>query len=94
LFRPLAGKKQAVRPERLGHETASLIVKRACERAGLDADAYAAHSLRSGLATSAALNGADLQSIMRQTRHKSERVARGYVRVADRWKGNVTDGLL
>lgn len=94
LFRPLAGKKQGVRPERLGHESAALIVKRAAERAGLDGDAYSGHSLRAGLATSAALAGADLAQIMKQTRHKSTKVAEGYIRIADRWRRNVTEGLL
>jgi hypothetical protein len=31
---------------------------------------------------------------MRQTRHKSTEVALGYLRPADLWRNNVTEGLL
>lgn len=95
LFRPLAGAGGAgVRPERLTEKSMALIVKRAAARIGLDPDDFAAHSLRAGLATSAALAGADLLAIMRQTRHKSVDVARGYVRIADIWRDNVTARVL
>lgn len=75
--------------ERMTDKTVARVVKRTAEAAGLDADQYAGHSLRAGLATSAALAGESLTDVMRQTRHKSERVARGYVRVADAFKNNV-----
>lgn len=95
LFRPLAGLGGAgVRPERMTDRNVALIVKHAAARAGLDPARYAAHSLRAGLATSAALAGADLLSIMRQTRHRSVDVARGYVRIADIWRDNVTARVL
>lgn len=64
---------------RLSGKAVALIVKRAAARAGMDPARFAGHSLRSGFATTAAANGADLLSIMAQTRHRSERVARGYV---------------
>jgi integrase len=64
---------------RLSGKAVALIVKRAARRAGMDAVRFAGHSLRSGFATTAAANGADLLPIMAQTRHRSERVARGYV---------------
>lgn len=44
----------------------ALIVKRAAEKAGLDPDKYAGHSLRAGLATSAAQAGVSERSIMAQ----------------------------
>ena len=50
------------------------------EAAGLDAAAYAGHSLRSGFATTAAKNGASEAAIMRQTGHRSVAVVRGYIR--------------
>jgi integrase len=64
------------------------IVKRAAERAGLDPSMFAGHSLRAGLATSAA--GADVAAddIMRQTRHAKFDTLRGYIREADRFKRN------
>ena len=54
-------------------------MKRAAVAAGLDPARYAGHSLRSGFATSASAGGADLAEIMKQTRHRSQAVALGYV---------------
>jgi len=51
-------------------------------------------SLRAGLATSAALAGAGLTSIMKQTRHKSVDVAKTYIRDADLWRDNVSGLVL
>lgn len=75
--------------ERIPDRAVALIVKRCAAAAGLDADHFAGHSLRAGLATSAALAGESLTDVMRQTRHKSERVAAGYIRVADAFRNNV-----
>jgi integrase len=66
----------------------ALIVKRACRLAGLDPDRYAGHSLRSGLATSAAEGDASERSIMKQTGHRSERTVRKYIRPTTIWKEN------
>lgn len=41
---------------------------------------YAGHSLRAGLATSAAMAGVSERAIMNQTGHKSVTVARRYIR--------------
>jgi integrase len=60
-----------------------LVVKRACRTAGLDEHRFAAHSLRSGLATQAALNGASERAIMRQTGHTSVIMVRRYIREAE-----------
>ena len=74
---------------RISDDVVARVVKKCAEAVELDASKYAGHILRAGLATSGALAGATLEDIMRQTRHKSERVARGYVRVADVFKNNV-----
>ncbi len=47
---------------------------------GLDAANYAGHSLRAGLATSAAIAGASERSIMAQTGHRSVNMVRRYIR--------------
>jgi integrase len=70
------------------------IVKRYAERAGLDPIKFAGHSLRSGFATTAAKNGKSLDAIMRQTLHRSERVARTYIRHAKLFDDNAAGGLL
>ncbi len=77
----------------LSGRSVALIVQRTAVRAGLDPHNLAAHSLRAGFATTAALKGRSLEAIMRQTLHKSERVARGYVRIAKAFDGNPAVGL-
>lgn len=79
LFRPVNRHGQ-VGPARLSDKAVVLIVKRCADSAGLDPALYAGHSLRAGLATSAARNGASERSIMRQTGHKSESMVRRYIR--------------
>lgn len=64
---------------RLSGKVVALVVKRAAEAAGLDPANYAGHSLRSGMATSAARAGADERSIMNQTRHRSVAMVRRYI---------------
>lgn len=64
----------------LHRDSVGAIVKRAAERAGLDPDLYAGHSLRAGLCTQAYVNGARELDIMRQTGHKSLETVRKYIR--------------
>lgn len=87
LFRSVTrhGKLQ---PGRLSDRAVALIVKRAAEKAGLDPDKYAGHSLRAGLATSAAQAGVSERSIMAQTGHKSVVVARRYIRDGSLFRDN------
>ncbi len=59
------------------------ILKCAATRAGIDATLIAGHSLRSGMATQAALNGAQEREIARTTGHHSEAMVRRYIRVAE-----------
>ena len=55
---------------------------------------YSAHGLRSGFMTSAANNGASMEKIVEVSRHKDLRVAMGYVKEADKFKGHAGSGLL
>jgi site-specific recombinase XerD len=59
------------------------ILKCAATRAGIDATLIAGHSLRAGMVTQAALNGAQEREIARTTGHHSEAMVRRYIRVAD-----------
>jgi integrase len=79
--------------ERLRPQAIALLVKRAALACDLDPGNFSGHSLRAGLATSAALAGADLKDIMAQTRHRSYDIARRYIRRAEIWKNNVTELL-
>ena len=75
-----------------GHGVA-LTVKRAAERAGLDPVKYSGHSLRAGLATSAAKAGKQERIIAKQTRHRSIAVLRGYIRDAELFTENAATGI-
>jgi len=48
-------------------EWVAAVVKKYVQSIGLDPDQFAGHSLRAGLATSAAVGGATERSIMNQT---------------------------
>lgn len=52
------------------------------------------HSLRAGLATTAALAGRSDRAIMLQGRWKSRTMVDRYVRTADAWRENAAAGLL
>jgi len=54
---------------RLTDQSVALIVKRSARAAGLDWERYAGHSLRSGLATAAAMADVSERAIMAQTGH-------------------------
>jgi len=75
---------------RLTPQSVRLIVQRAAAAAGLDPEQYGGHSLRAGLATSAAEAGAEERHIMEQTGHRSQAVARRYIRRGSIWRDNVS----
>jgi integrase len=64
----------------LSDRAVALVVKRRAAAAGLDPERLAGHSLRAGLATSAAAAGASERKIMDQTGHKSVTMVRRYIR--------------
>jgi integrase len=78
---------------RLSDRSVARIVQRAADDAGIEAD-FAGHSLRAGFATTAAARGKSLDAIMKQTGHRSERVARGYIRHATLFTDNAASGLV
>jgi len=74
---------------RLSAQSVALIVKRHAAAVGQDPRRFAGHSLRAGLATSAAAGGATERDIMRQTRHRSVEMVRRYIREGELFhKGN------
>jgi integrase len=73
---------------RLTAASANRAVQRAVRQAGLDPRPYSAHSLRAGLATSAAEAGVSERAIMAQTGHRSLAVARGYIRSGSLFRDN------
>jgi integrase len=55
---------------------------------GIDATELSGHSLRSGLVTTAARNGASERSIMKQTGHRSVAMVRRYIHDAELFNDN------
>lgn len=74
--------------ERLSDQTVARVVKRALKAAGRNAEKFAGHSLRAGLATQAAMGGASERSIQDQTGHKSLLVLRRYIRDGNLFREN------
>lgn len=79
-----------VQSERLNDKTVARVVKKAAEAAGLDPACYSGHSLRAGLATSAAMAGAQERDIMKQTGHRSVQMVRRYIRDGEIFRNNVS----
>ena len=78
---------------KLHPDSVAFIVKRAVGKAGLDAMEYAGHSLRAGLATQAAMNGASELAIMKQTGHHSLATVRKYIRDGALFRDNAATRL-
>ena len=64
---------------RLSGQAVALVLKRHAARAGLDLGEVAGHSLRAGLATSAAPAGVPERVIAEQTGHKGTSMLRRYI---------------
>jgi site-specific recombinase XerD len=79
---------QRVQAARLSDKAVALIVKRRAKAVGLDPARYAGHSLRAGLATSAAAAGASERVIMSQTGHRSADMVRRYIREGSLFQSN------
>jgi integrase len=86
LFRSVNGAK--IGGGRLSDKAVARAVKRAAMRVGLDPTQYAGHSLRAGLATSAAAVGASERAIMDQGGWKSVTMARRYIRDGSLFRDN------
>ena len=82
-----------VLPKRLSGEGVALIVKRYVEKLGYDPAVFSGHSLRAGLATSAAAAGHGERAIMNQTGHRSVITVRRYIRDGNLFRENAAAGL-
>lgn len=87
LFRPIT-RHGKMATERLSSKAVAGIVKRYVKGIGLDAAEFGGHSLRSGLATSAAMAGASERAIMNQTGHRSVVTVRRYIRDGSLFREN------
>jgi integrase len=75
-------------PGRLSDRAVARVVQRQAEAAGLDSAKYGGHSLRAGLATSAAAAGASERAIIAQTGHRSVTMVRRYIREGSLFREN------
>jgi integrase len=82
-----------VLPGRLSGEAVALVVKQYVEQLGFDPLRFAGHSLRAGLAVSAAAHGKSERSIMRQTGHKISESVRRYINDGQLFRDNAVEGL-
>lgn len=79
---------------RLAPAAIAQVVKAAAKRAGMETSSLAAHSLRSGCATSSAANGADTVAIARRLGHASTKSTEKYIRIANIFLANPLKGIL
>jgi integrase len=82
-----------VGPLRLNGRAVARVLQGRARQAGLNADAFAGHSLRSGLATAAADARVEERHIAKRTGHTNLRVLRGYIHDADPFAAGVTQRL-
>jgi hypothetical protein len=95
LFRRVWNRRaQRVGTQRLTARIVADIVKAGALRLALDPESFGAHSLRSGLVTTAVKRGVNLLKICDQTGHKGLEMLRVYCRDAELFVGNAAAGLL
>jgi integrase len=93
IFRPV-DRHGRIHEARLSGEAVSLVVREGVAAAGLDPTRYSGHSLRAGLATSAAQAGVPTWRIRTQTRHASDAMLSRYIRDGQLFSDNVVASLL
>ena len=78
---------------RLTAQAVALVLKRHAAGAGLDPGEVAGHSLRAGLATSAAAAGVPERVIAEQTGHKGTAMLRRYIREGSLFRENAASAV-
>lgn len=93
VFRPV-DRHGRIQQARLSGEAVSAVVKERVVAAGMDPAGYSGHSLRGGLATSAAQAGVPTWRIRAQTRHASDAMLARYIRDGQLFTDNAAGALL
>ena len=93
IFRPI-DRHGHVHTGRLSGEAVALIIRERLEAAGIDPSSYSGHSLRAGLATSAAQAGVPGWKIRQQTGHASDAMLARYIRSGELFIENPAGILL
>jgi integrase len=82
-----------IRTARLSGQAVALVLKRLASRAGFDPREVAGHSLRAGLATSAAAAGVPEHVTANQTGHKGTAMLRRYIREGSKFRENAASAV-
>lgn len=93
LFRSVS-RHGLVSSRRLSGEAISFIVRERAAAAGFNPQGYSGHSLRAGLATSAARAGVPSRHIRAQTGHASDAMLDRYIRSSELFTENAAEALL
>jgi integrase len=93
IFRPV-DRHQRLGQQRLSGEGVCLVVRERVRAAGINPELYSGHSLRAGLATSAAEAGVSTFKIRQQTGHASDAMLSRYIRDAKLFTDNAAGLLL
>lgn len=93
IFRPVTRHEQ-IPDDRLSAEAVACVVKARVKVIGLDPDQFSGHSLRAGLATSAAQAGVATWKIRQQTGHTSDAMLSRYIRDGELFTDNAAGRLL
>jgi integrase len=93
IFRPV-DRHGRIHDFRLSGEAIALVVRERVAAAGFEPAGYSGHSLRAGLATSAAQAGVPTWRIKAQTRHASEAMLAKYIRSGELFTENAAGALL
>jgi integrase len=92
LFNPI-GSDRKVQLRAISGDSVCKILKRALNGIGVDPKTYGGHSLRAGMITAAARNGATLPAIQDRSGHASLQVLMGYVRKENLFASNPLRGV-
>lgn len=84
----VVGRANRVMEEPLSDKAVARLVKQVAAISGLNPAEFSGHSLRAGLATSAAAAGASERSIMEQTGHRDLKTVRKYIRDGSLFREN------
>lgn len=93
IFRPV-DRHGRLHNARLSGEAVALVVRERVSAAGFDPTRYSGHSLRAGLATSAAAAGVTPWRIRQQTGHASDAMLARYIRDGELFTDNAAGALL
>ena len=93
LFRPV-DRHGRIHPNALTGEAVSLVIKEHVAAAAINPAGFSGHSLRAGLATSAAQAGVATWRIRAQTGHASDATLSKYVRDGELFTGNAAGAVL